>query len=47
MIVCPIVPLFPRTCKAPLIAWEVGKGITFACEGVSALNGCSVPRTQQ
>lgn len=31
MIVYFIVPLFPRTCKAPLIAWEVGKEITLVC----------------
>lgn len=47
MIVCLIVPLFPSTCKAPLLAWEVGRSIAIVCTGGSALNGCSIPRTQQ
>lgn len=47
MIVCLTVPLFPSICKAPLLAWEVGRSIIFACGGSSALNGCSIPRTWQ
>lgn len=47
MIVSLIVPLFPRTFKAPVIEWEVGKSITSVCGGVPALNGCSVPRAPE
>lgn len=47
MIVCLIVPLFPSTCKTPLLAWEVGRSIAFVCAGGSDLSGCSIPRTQR